>query len=146
MMAMILMIFFFSLACRLTSSWVPGTRCSVKRWNVQFGSKETIGQVTHLWKQNNHRLWMKWNRQQIIDISQKVFHCQPHESSESSALGGSWESKIVPPILSAAFRYWGKPFQHDDNGDDCLWVLPLGIEDSLVTMMIMVMIVSERGL
>jgi len=28
---------------------------------------------------------------------------KPHESSESSALGGSWESKIVPPILSAAF-------------------------------------------
>jgi len=28
---------------------------------------------------------------------------KPHESSESSALGGSWESKIIPPILSAAF-------------------------------------------
>jgi len=28
---------------------------------------------------------------------------KPHESSESSALGGSYESKIIPPILSASF-------------------------------------------
>ena len=73
MMVMILMIFFFSLACRLTSSWVHGTRCSVKRSNVQFGNAETFGQVTHLWKQKNHGLWMKWNRQQIIDIFTKVY-------------------------------------------------------------------------
>ena len=72
-MMAILIIFFFSLACRPTSSWVHGTRCSVKRLNVQFGNKETFVQVTHLWKQKNQGLWMKWNRQQIIDIFTKVY-------------------------------------------------------------------------
>ena len=73
-------------------------------------------------------------------FSQKVIHCQPHESSESSALGGSWESKIVPPILSAAFRYWGLYCKHDDNGDDCFWVRPLGTQESLFNIMIMMTI------
>ena len=42
--------------------------------------------------------WSKWKW--------RWEYSQPHESSESSALGGSWESKIIPPILSAAFRWW----------------------------------------
>ena len=118
-MAMILMIFFFSLACRLTSSWVHGTRCSVKRSNVQFGNKETLGQVTHLLKQKNHGLWMKRNRRQIIGIFTKsLFLASPTRAR-----------RAVP--LEAPGRARSSPL---------FWVRPLGTEESLFNMMIMVTI------